>query len=247
MPEPGAAELTPRPQEGRTFSTGRRVRLGDVDPTGRCRLDAVVRYLQDVARDDSADADLTDPMHWVVRRVLLEVKRAPVFQEDLEMATWCSGHGARWAERRTEIRGSHGAHVEAVTVWIFVDAVTGAPRPLRDDFFEIYGATAADRRISARLSLPTRPAADAESVAWPVRYGDLDVLGHVNNAAQWVPIEEARYRVDAPTEGIRAEIEHGPGIGPGEATLCWRGDATGLDTWLLTPTGTGSVGRVRLL
>ena len=85
-------------------------------------------------------------MNWVVRRVMVEVHKAPVFQEWIQLATWCSGHGSRWAERRTEIRGEHGSHLEAVTVWSFVDGETGAPKPLDDDFFTIYGPTAADRQ-----------------------------------------------------------------------------------------------------
>ena len=249
MPEPGAAQITPRPGTGRVFAATRCIRLGDVDPGGRCRLDAVVRHLQDVARDDSADAALREPMNWVVRRVMVEVHRAPVFQERIELATWCSGHGGRWAVRRTEIRGEHGGHVEAVTVWIFVDPETGAPKALGDDFFAIYGATAADRRISARLSLPAAPPADAESSEWQVRFSDLDLFGHVNNAAQWAPVEEARHRVGAPTEGIRAELEHGAGVEPGDARLWWHAAEGGVDSWLTTTTAgrAGSVGRVRRL
>ena len=151
MPEPGAAALTPKPVVGRIFEAARRIRLGDVDPDGRCRLDATVRHLQDVARDDSADAGLTNPMNWVVRRTMLEVHQAPVFQEWIDLATWCSGHGGRWAERRTEVRGDQGAHVEAVTVWIYVDGETGAPRKLHDDFFELGGHSLLAMQMVSRL------------------------------------------------------------------------------------------------
>lgn len=247
MPEPGAAEITPKPTAGRIFEAARRVRLGDVDPTGRCRLDAAVRHLQDVARDDSADSNLTEPMHWVVRRVMLDVHRAPVFQEWLQLATWCSGHGGRWAERRTEVRGDQGAHIEAVTVWIFVDGETGAPKKLHDDFFEIYGSTAGDRRVSARQSLPSSPPDDASAEPWAVRFTDLDLLGHVNNAAQWSPLEEARARAGTRTDGIRAELEHGVGVEPGSATFHWKAADGGVDSWLMTEGGLGSAGRIRPL
>lgn len=247
MPQPGAAEITPKPVAGRIFEGARRIRLADVDPTGRCRLDAAVRHFQDVARDDSADAALPSPMNWVVRRVMVEVHKAPVFQEWIQLATWCSGHGSRWAERRTEIRGEHGSHLEAVTVWIFVDGETGAPKPLDDDFFTIYGPTAADRRVSARLVLPSTPPAEAETAPWQVRFSDLDVLGHVNNAAQWAPVEEARHRAGVAAEGIRAELEHGAGVEPGEVSLRWHAVDSGVDSWLTTSTGTGSVGRIRPL
>ncbi|MEM8706210.1 MAG: acyl-ACP thioesterase domain-containing protein [Actinomycetota bacterium] len=243
MPEPGAAEITPKPGTGRVFATGRRIRLAEVDPSGRCRLDASVRHLQDIARDDSADSGLTDPMTWVVRRTMLEVHRAPVFQEWIDLATWCSGHGGRWAERRTEIRGSEGAHIEGVTIWIYVDGETGAPRKLNDDFFEIYGS-AVDRRVSARQQLPTTPDEDAESLDWPIRFADLDVLGHVNNAAQWAPVEEIGHRVGMPLEGVRAQLEHGGETPPGAATIRWSGDAGGYRTWLTTAAGTGSVADV---
>lgn len=247
MPEMGASEILPKPASGRVFERGRRVRLADVDPSGRCRLDAMVRYLQDIARDDSADSGLTDPMTWVVRRTMVDVHRAPVFQEDLRLATWCSGHGARWAERRTEIVGDDGAHAESVTLWIYVDGETGAPRKLNDDFFDIYGATASDRRVNARQQLPTAPPDDASSMPWPVRFADLDVLAHVNNAAQWAPVEEACSLAGMAMAPIRAELEHGAGVEPGEAELRWAASDGGVSTWLLTAAGTGSAGRVRPL
>ena len=244
MPEPGAAEITPKPAVGRVFEAARRIRLGDVDPTGRCRLDATVRHLQDVARDDSADADLTDPMNWVVRRTMLEIHQAPVFQEWVELATWCSGHGGRWAERRTEVRGRDGAHIEAVTIWIYVDGETGAPKKLQPDFFEHYGSSAADRKVSARLQLPTTPPADAHREPWAVRFADLDVLAHVNNAVQWAPVEEVAHRLGVGLEGVRAEVEFGAGVEPGSVDLVSAADETGFSTWLMTEAGVGSAGRV---
>ncbi|MEM9518172.1 MAG: acyl-ACP thioesterase domain-containing protein [Actinomycetota bacterium] len=244
MPEPGAAEITPKPAAGRIFRNGRRIRLGDVDPTGRCRLDATVRHLQDIARDDSADADLTDPMNWVVRRTMLEMHQAPVFQEWIDLATWCSGHGGRWAERRTEIRGDHGAYVEAVTVWIYVDGETGAPKKLLPDFFELYGESAGERTVSARQQLPSKPPETASETPWPVRFADLDVLGHVNNAAHWQSVEEVRSQLGVATSKIRAEIEFSAGVERGTATLRVEPSEGGFTSWLMTPTATGSVARI---
>ena len=248
MAEPGAAEITERPATGRVFEGGRRIRLGDVDATGRCRLDAAVRYLQDVARDDSADSNLIDPMTWVVRRVMLEVHVPPVFQEWVDVATWCSGHGSRWAERRTSLHGTEGAHIEAVTIWIYVDGETGRPKALNSDFFDIYGPTAGDRQVSARQALVTSPAEGAIAEPWPLRFTDFDILGHVNNAAQWGPIEEALSRIDGPHQDIRAELEHGPGIEPGlDIELWWKAADGGVDTWLMANGKAGSVARVRPL
>lgn len=248
MAEPGAAELTPRPASGRVFTSGRRVRLADVDPTSRCRLDALVRHLQDVARDDSADSNLSNPMNWVVRRTMLEVSRPPAFEEWLDIATWCSGYGGRWAERRTEIRGDRGAHVEAGTVWVYVDGDSGRPAKLPPEFFDIWGETAGDRQISARNTLPSSWPDDVIDDEWPVRFGDLDVLGHVNNAAQWVAVEEALERSGQAKFPVRAELEHGPGVeADSDVRLKWRAVHGGIDTWLTTGDVAASVARIRPL
>ena len=77
------------------------MRLGDVSPSGRLRLDAVARYLQDVSADDTADAALPDArgLGGAHARVI-EVAPFPRYLEPLALATWCSGTGSHWAERR---------------------------------------------------------------------------------------------------------------------------------------------------
>lgn len=230
------------------FETGRRIRLADVDPTGRCRLDALVRHLQDIARDDAADSTMADPNNWVVRRTLVEVRRAPRFEEWVQLATWCSGYGGRWAERRTQLRGDQGAHAEGCTIWVHVDGATGRPAKLPPEFFDTWGVSAGARQISARTTLPTRWPDDAHDDPWPVRFADLDVLGHVNNAAQWVAVEEALDRAGVDREATRAELEHGPGVERGtDVRLRWQAIDGGVDTWLTTDGVAGSVARVRPL
>ena len=248
MAEPGATKITPRPKSGRVFERGRRVRLADVDPRGRCRLDALVRHLQDVARDDSADSNLTNPMNWIVRRTMVEVRTVPVFQEWIELSTWCSGYGSRWAERRTQVRGQQGADVEAVTIWVHIDRKTLRPARLNDDFFEIWGESAGNRRVSARTTLPTAWPDNANDDPWPLRFTDIDLLGHVNNAAQWAPVEQALHLSGWTPGSIRAELEHGPGVeSDSEVHLRWLAFDGGVDTWLTTNGIAGSVARVRPL
>ena len=190
MNELPATQLLPLPGVGRRFSAERIVRLGDVDPSGALRLDAIARYLQDVASDDALAAGLPNALGWVVRRTLIRVDHMGVTSERVTLTTFCTGAGRSWAERRTSIVGEHGAHIEAVSLWVQIDLDSGRPAKLGDDFFELYGASAADRTVSSKLSLPSRPPADAPRQAWEYRQTDLDPFGHVNNAAHWAVVEE---------------------------------------------------------
>ena len=201
-----ATELVDLPAAGRRFTAGHTVRLGDVDPTGRLRLDATARHLQDVATDDADQSGLGQTFGWVVRRAMLEVRHGPVLGERLELTTFCSGSGRSWAERRTSIVGDRGGEVEAVALWVQVDASTGRPTGLGERFHEIYGSAAAGRRVSTRLTLPPPPA-DADRRPWTLRRVDLDVFDHVNNAVQWAILEEAMAEHGVGAVG-RFEIEY---------------------------------------
>ena len=213
--------LVPRPPTGRVFSASRRVRLGDADRSGRLRLDACARYLQDIGNDDTADSGVEDgETTWVVRRAVVDVHRAPVWREDVELATWCGGTGGRWAGRRLTTEGSRGGHVEVDTLWVHIDVATGTPLRLPPRFVAAYAEAAQGRRISSRLWLGGPPG-DADVRAWPLRAVDIDLLGHVNNAAYWAAVEDVAREADGSAgpplwQPYRAVIEYGPGIEPGD-------------------------------
>ena len=170
----------------------------------RLRLDAVARYLADVANDDASDVALPDAMYWIVRRTLMRVARPVAIHETVSVTTWCSGHGSRWAERRTQLVGDRGGLMDAVSVWVSVDGVTGQPKRLDDMFFDVWGEAAGDRIVGVRLRHPA-PASHAGK-PWPIRYTDLDVVGHVNNAVYWTGVEEVMASVRAHGE-VTAEME----------------------------------------
>ncbi|MDE0269075.1 MAG: thioesterase [Acidimicrobiaceae bacterium] len=187
----GATVITPQPTVGRVFKTTRRVRFSDISSDKKIRLDALAGYLQDISRDDSADAEYPQPIDWLVRRTLIQITTLPRFHERLNLSTWCSGLGKRWAERRTKIRGDQGSLVDAVSLWIHVDPTTGIPRRLPDNFYKIWGTSAKGRKVSARLLLPTTIPAHSRRLPWSMRYSDLDMLNHANNAAHWSALMEA--------------------------------------------------------
>jgi acyl-ACP thioesterase len=216
--------LVPLPEKGRVFRHERTVRFADADAEGRLRLDGVARYLQDLGNDDTADAGEEASSLWVVRRAVVDVVASPRWRDPVRLATWCGGTGSRWAERRMSLVGDDGARIEVATLWIHVDATTMAPARIPDGFVATYGEAAGGRKVSSRRWLDGVDDG-AASVAWPLRASDIDLIGHVNNAAYWEAVEEqllggrASVRPGAGRHPLlaapfRAVLEYGAGIAP---------------------------------
>jgi acyl-ACP thioesterase len=237
-----AIEFVEGPPAGRQTIRTRRVRLGDVTTSGRLRLDALARYLQDVATDDVLEEGLTGP--WVLRRVALEVKQFPRYHDDVELTTFCSGIGPRVAERRTTVRIDGGIALEVLAIWVYVDA-RGRPAPIDPAFLGLYATSTEGRRVTGRLRHDPPPRS-ATSRSWPLRATDIDVLGHANNAVAWAAAEDALAEAATDADGrgaeladlgariARAEMEYRAPLDPGEEPelrMVVRGD--GLSSWLI--------------
>lgn len=220
----------PRPVGARTFRARRTARLADLDVTGRVRLDAVARFLQDIAIDDVAETGWGVPDHlWFVRRIRMDVEAPLLDDRSLELETWCSAAGAIAAGRRWSVVGDRGGRVEVDSVWIHLDR---AGRPTRIEGFGPYAASAEGRAVSTRFELP-EPPAGVGGVAWQLRSADVDIHGHVNNAVHWQVVEHALLATGAVDPGcpLRAELEYREPLDLGDAPSVVRfrdGDAEAL-------------------
>jgi acyl-ACP thioesterase len=178
----------PVPASGRTFPATRDVGLADRDRTGRVRLDAIARLLQDVAIDDVQETGWGTPSHlWFVRRIRIDIHQPFLEDGRIELTTWCSGLAAIAAGRRWSLRGDAEGRAEVDSVWIHLGP---DQRPTRIEGFGLYGETTGGRHVSTKLELPDPPD-DARPVPWQLRASDVDVHGHVNNAVHWQAVEHA--------------------------------------------------------
>lgn len=218
-------QLVALPVHGRVYSMDVRPLLSDCAPSGRARLDALARWLQDVAYADVEDAGLAAAAVWVVRRTRIVVHRFPRFAERLTAHTFCSGIGRAWAERRTTIEREGAAEIEAVSLWVHLDPGDWRPMPFGEDEVAVYGETAAGRKISARLKHPAPPEG-ATATDWTFRATECDVADHVNNAAYWTPFEEELLTGDDPVdpEPLDVELEYRTPAQPGAKRVLTSGD-----------------------
>lgn len=222
------------PSRGRVYAAARVVRSTDVNPAGRLRFDALARYLQAAAEDDLADAGWREPYAWLVRRTAVLIRGYPAHGDQLALRTFCSATGPRWAERVTTVTRSGRELMQARAVWAAVHRTDGRPAPLGAEFHRLYGRAAAGRAVSARLSHPGPPAAQA-SRPWPLRASDFDTAGHVNNAIHWAVAEDILAGLDWLPATAELEYRHPirPGTEPQLVTSVTSQPPGQLRCWLL--------------
>jgi len=214
---------------GRSYEQRMRPGIADADGTGRCRLDAMARWLQDIAYLDLIDSGFEGRGAWIVRRTRIRVETFPRFGEDLVIRTFCSGIGRFSAERRHSIRGETAA-VETVALWVCLDPDRGRPMRFPEDFIAVYEESAGGRDANVRLRHPDPPD-DGERSSWTFRATEMDPAGHINNSHYWTPLEEELASGPEP-DSIDAEIENRDPAMPGEVELVRQGNSmwiTGAD------------------
>jgi acyl-ACP thioesterase len=226
-------EIVASPERGRVFTEPARARLADCAPTGRIRLDAIARWAQDVAYADAVDAGLSRRAAWVVRRTRMRVNRFPRFNEEFTLATFCSGLGRMWAERRTSMTraGDAAGAVELVSLWVHLDPLRGRPTKLTGGEIAMWGESTAGRTVNARLRHAV-PDGVRDGFSWWFRNSELDMAGHVNNAAYLTPLEEELLQ-DAEPESIDIEIEYRSPAQAGEMRVL----RNGARRWIVGPDG----------
>jgi acyl-ACP thioesterase len=217
-------ELVPEPPTGRVFEGSLQPGVADVTGSGRTRLDAIARWLQEIARQDLDDAGFGGRGVWIVRRTRIRVKSFPRYDQTLTLRTFCSGIGRFSAERRTVIRGGE-ASVDTVSRWICFDPEGARPQRFDDDFKAAYAETAGERDANVRVRHPGPPEGGAagDPEPWLFRATDLDVADHVNNSHYWGPLEQALLGAPEP-QSFDGEVEHREPALAGPALLLRDGD-----------------------
>lgn len=187
------------------------LRVADVDRGGRLRLDAIARHLQDVGQDD-VHAQGFDESHpaWIVRRTMTDVIRPIHFQDTLRLRRWCSGTSTRWCQIRVRIDGCKGGLIETEAFWINFNRDTLTPSRISDQFLARLQTTTDVDRLRWQPYLHPAIREDADQISeYPVRFTDIDLFDHMNNAVFWSVVEDHLGANPALlTAPLRVTLEH---------------------------------------
>jgi acyl-ACP thioesterase len=195
------------------------LRVADIDATGRLRLDAACRHIQDIGGDQLREMGFQDihPL-WIVRRTMVDLIRPIEFQDMLRLRRWCSGTSNRWCEMRVRVDGRKGGLIESEAFWININRETQGPARIADDFLEgLRRTTDVDRlRWKAYLKPGQRDTAD-EIREFPIRFTDIDFFDHVNNSVYWSVVEDYLAASPELLRGpTRIVIEHDAAVALGD-------------------------------
>jgi acyl-ACP thioesterase len=195
------------------------LRVADIDATGRLRLDAACRHIQDIGGDQLREMGFQEihPL-WIVRRTMVDLIRPIEFHDMLRLRRWCSGTSNRWCEMRVRVDGRKGGLIESEAFWININRETQGPARIADDFLEgLRRTTDVDRlRWKAYLKPGQRDAAD-EIREFPIRFTDIDLFDHVNNSVYWSVVEDYLAASPELLRGpTRIVIEHDAAVALGE-------------------------------
>lgn len=165
-----------------------KVQIRDIDFTGKIKLSSLFLYFQDIAGLHSENLGIgrsvleANGALWVLARARVDIVRYPIWNEEITIETWPLAPNRLEFMRDFLVKDSSGQILaKAVSTWVIIDKKT---RKLKrtDSIFSKYPPTIKERAIDCRLGR-LKPKGTLEKVyTREVRYSDIDLNEHLNNA-----------------------------------------------------------------
>ena len=184
------------------------IRSYEVDCHSRLSIVSMFNFMQEAASQHAAALGvsiqqlLSENYTWLLSRLKIKLKAYPAWNDRLTVDTWPSGVQRLFALRDFELKDQNNHTVgAALSAWLVLDTVK--KRPVRvSSFVDRLKPVEGDHILPDPLDkLPAIETHTHERI-FQVRYGDLDINQHVNNASyvEWM------------LEGIPAEVQNAMGL-----------------------------------
>ena len=175
------------------FILQKRLETSEIGKCGTYRITSLLKDLQAIADRHASilgvgrEFCIKNNMAWVVINYVIEIDEMPSDEEDLTFETWPSCHEALRAFRDFRILGADGrVMIRAVSQWVMIDLTTR--RPIRlGNIMPQYDLLPERAITNPQFVTIDEFSGDADVAVFPIRYDDIDVNQHVNNAvyATW--------------------------------------------------------------
>lgn len=190
----------------RYFTRAHTVRYDECDCNTLLTPTAFVRYMQDIASQDVEDAQLPGEGHWLVKRTLIDFAAPIPIHTRLELKTFGISFKRITSQRGYEARLADSPHSEplisARTLWVYIDA-RGKPARIPEEIVRVWLPDGPEAPLSDP-PFPAPPERTPETSTTTVRFSDIDLMHHMNNAAVVEALDNAAWEMYA-RHGIRPD------------------------------------------
>ncbi len=157
------------------------------DQNNNLRLVTLMNILQDAATTDAErrgfgmDFCIKNNMTWVGNDYVIEINRLPKVGEEITIKTWPSLAGKFAARRDFAIYDENGELIiKSASRWLLINLDKKRPLSIPDT---LQGYTAIDEQIlETDFAKIAEPVDNLEYYQYKVRYDDIDINHHINNA-----------------------------------------------------------------
>lgn len=179
----------------RVYSASKKILADDVNMLRELRTSVFLRAVQEAsiahteALGAGRDKTLDKGALWIIVRLKAQINRMPEYDEKVVIRSWPGATMHVLFPRYYELLSENGeVLVRASALWMLMDE-----RTRKMAFPEKYGVRLPAVRTGSELPLPTGVAdGEAESTfLHPVRFSDVDINGHMNNARYVDAVEDA--------------------------------------------------------
>lgn len=166
----------------------------EVDARGMMPLPTLGKFMQETAYHHANHLDFgydqlkEQGLFWVLSRLLISIDKYPRWGDKIRVSTWPSGVEGLIAYRDFKVLDVQGNRIGAAgSAWLMLDSERH--RPQRPELLkERNGLFPTERTLDRRPAKIPSLTEPKEGMFFPVRYSDLDLYDHVNNAKymQWI-------------------------------------------------------------
>ncbi len=174
------------------------VRYDECNSDGVLTPTAFLRYMQDVAALDAEDAQLGGSGYWIVKHTNIVFTTPVPVHTRLKLKTFGMNYTRITVQRGYEayLADEDGEPIiSAKTLWVYVDA-HGRPTRLPGETAHIW---LPDGPLPQQQEppFPVTPQTSPETTSLMVRYSDIDLMRHLNNASAVEMLDDASWHVYA--------------------------------------------------
>ncbi len=189
--EEGIKEMLSKPE---TWENEYLISFYEVDAKNRVFLPTLWKYLQETAWNHAHQLGIgyddlaRDDYFWILSRLAIEMQEYPRWGEKISVRTWLLESSRLFAFRDFSIMGEDGRVIGgAKSAWVVLDFKNRKPQRI-ESFLK--GLNPLSDQHGTGISLDRIPPMRGfdEEISLTVRYSDLDMHQHVNNARyiEWI-------------------------------------------------------------